>query len=70
MLGVNPGKPGFLAEVDVSATWNRGARWNCGRVLVPRMWSGSVAPRSTRARRKLRLTDSAEVPAGWAHHED
>src|SRR5215470_7100528 len=22
-----------------------------------------------RARRKLRLTDSAEVPAGWAHHE-
>jgi len=24
MLGVNPGKPGFLAEVDVPATWNRG----------------------------------------------
>src|SRR5215467_10251387 len=23
-----------------------------------------------RARRKLRLTDSAEVPAGWAHHKD
>jgi NAD+ kinase len=23
-----------------------------------------------RARRKLRLTDSAEVPAGWAHHDD
>ena len=23
-----------------------------------------------RARRKLRLTDSAEVPAGWARHED
>ncbi|HET7247044.1 MAG TPA: NAD(+)/NADH kinase [Streptosporangiaceae bacterium] len=23
-----------------------------------------------RARRKLRLTDSAEVPAGWAHYED